>query len=74
MNVTQILNQKKIIINLSSEIKSNRLECSYDVVAEVAKQQMGWKVSRNENFGAEWDVFWADLGVDSEMLSVMRPY
>jgi tubulin polyglutamylase TTLL6/13 len=31
-------------------------------------------VSKNINFSCEWDVFWADLGVVSEMLSLMKPY
>jgi len=35
----------------------------------VAKEDLKWRVSRNENFNSEWDVFFAELGVDSEMLS-----
>ena len=49
-------------------------KCTYDVVPEVAKEELKWKVSRKENFNAEWDVYFADLGVDSEMLSSMKPY
>mmetsp|Transcript_43854 Transcript_43854/g.42362 ORF Transcript_43854/g.42362 Transcript_43854/m.42362 type:complete len:118 (-) Transcript_43854:1291-1644(-) len=65
-NLPPQLTQTKIIINIS--------KCTYDIIPEVAKADLNWKVSRNENFSAEWDVFWADLGVDSDMLSMMKPY
>lgn len=42
---------------------------------EVAKEELGWRISKKENFTqAEWDVWFAELGVDSDMLSHMKPY
>lgn len=45
------------------------IECSYDIVKQVAKDDLKWRVSKNEIFTSEWDVFFAELGVDSDMLS-----
>jgi hypothetical protein len=45
------------------------LECTYDIFTEVSKDRLNWKITKNENFNSEWDVWWADLGIDSEMLS-----
>ncbi len=41
---------------------------------DIVKQDLNWRITRNENFNSEWDLFFADLGVDSEMLSQMKPY
>ena len=35
---------------------------------------MGWRVSKNENPLSEFDVFWQDLGIDSERLSSLKLY
>jgi tubulin polyglutamylase TTLL6/13 len=35
---------------------------------------LGWRITRNENFNSEWDVYFADLGIDSEHLAQMKPY
>jgi tubulin polyglutamylase TTLL6/13 len=50
------------------------VECTYDILKDVAKNQLGWRITRNENFNSEWDVFFADLGIDSEHLASMKPY
>ena len=50
------------------------IECTYDIVRDVAKVDLGWRVTRNENFNSEWDVYFADLGIDSEHLAQMKPY
>lgn len=51
-----------------------RIECTYDIVRDVSKVDLGWRVTRNENFNSEWDVYFADLGIDSEHLAQMKPY
>ena len=40
----------------------------------MAKEDLKWRITRNENFNSEWDVYFAEYGVDSEMLSQMKPY
>jgi tubulin polyglutamylase TTLL6/13 len=50
------------------------IECTYDIVRDVSKVDLGWRVTRNENFNSEWDVYFADLGIDSEHLAQMKPY
>ena len=35
---------------------------------------MGWRVSKSENPNAEFDIFWADIGIDSERLASLKPY
>jgi hypothetical protein len=61
----QIL-QSKIIINL--------WRTEYPLIEEVAKEVMGWRVSKNENPMSEFDIFWQDLGIDSERLSSLKLY
>jgi hypothetical protein len=43
-------------------------------VKEVAKRDMQWRVSTNENLQSDWDIYFAELGVDSELLSSLKPY
>jgi len=38
------------------------------------EEHFGWKASYSDNFASEWDLWWADYGVDSEMLSQLKPY
>lgn len=55
----QIL-QSKIIIHL--------LKTEYPLIEQVAKNEMGWRVTKSENLNAEFDIFWNDIGIDTEKL------
>jgi len=46
----------------------------YPLIEEVAKQVMGWRVSKSENPNAEFDIYWHDIGIDSEKLASLKPY
>ena len=50
------------------------IECSYDIVKDVAKAELNWRISRNELFTSDWDVYFAELGIDSDMLAQMKPW
>lgn len=50
------------------------IECSYDIVKDVAKTELNWRISRNELFTSDWDVYFAELGIDSDMLAQMKPW
>ncbi len=70
-----LIKQKLLLISQVSIISDlNFKECTYDIVKDVAKVDLGWRVTRNENFNSEWDVYFADLGIDSEHLAQMKPY
>ena len=46
----------------------------YPLIEQVAKQEMNWRVSKTENPNAEFDVYWNDIGIDSERLASLKPY
>lgn len=46
----------------------------YPIIEQVAREVLGWKVSKSENLNSEYDLFWQDLGIDSEKLSSLKPY
>lgn len=48
------------------------LKTQYDVVKEVLKDNFGCKLSMEEE--GEWDIFWADTGITSAIISKMKPY
>ena len=35
---------------------------------------MGWRVSKSERPTAEFDIYWNDIGIDSERLMMLKPY
>lgn len=35
---------------------------------------MAWRVTKSENPNAEFDVYWNDIGIDSERLATLKPY
>ena len=35
---------------------------------------MNWRVTKNENPLSEFDLYWQDLGIDSERLQTLKPY
>lgn len=61
----QIL-QSKVIIHL--------LKTEYILIEQVAKQEMNWRVTKSENPNAEFDVYWNDIGIDSDKLASLKPY
>lgn len=35
---------------------------------------MGWRVTKSENPNSEFDVYWNDIGIDSDKLQSLKPY
>lgn len=57
MEPPPVINQKKIIINTSRS--------EYPLIDEVAKEVMGWRVSKEEDFHrGDFDLWWSDLWID----------
>ena len=50
------------------------LGTEYPLIEEVAKQVMGWRVTKSENPNAEFDIYWNDIGIDTERLTSLKPY
>lgn len=44
------------------------------MIEQVAKEDMHWRVTKNENPLSEFDVYWQDLGIESERLQTLKPY
>lgn len=44
------------------------------MIEEVAKQVMGWRVTKSDNPNSEFDIYWNDIGIDSEKLTSLKPY
>ena len=40
----------------------------------MARQDLGWRVTKNENPNAEFDIYWHDIGIDSDKLQSLKPY
>ena len=60
------IKQTKVIINL--------FKTEYPLIEQVAKEVMNWRVTKNENPLSEFDVYWQDLGIDSDRLQTLKPY
>ena len=74
-----MIKQSKIIINLFSKWNfsfsfQNALETDYPLIEKVAKEKLIWRVTKNENPLSEFDIYWSDLGIDSERLQTLKPY
>lgn len=39
----------------------NILNCKYQIIKDVAKEEMGWKLSTQEN--DHWDILWNDMPI-----------
>ena len=44
------------------------------MLEQVARESLNWRVTKNENPLSEFDLFWSDLGIDSERLQTLKPY
>ena len=44
------------------------------MIEEVARDVMYWRITKQENPNSEFDVYWQDLGIESERLSTLKPY
>jgi hypothetical protein len=67
MLVVPYLSQKRIIINTSRS--------EYPLIDEVATNYFGWRVSKEPDCTkGDWDIWWNDLGIDSNFLSTLRNY
>ena len=51
-----------------------RLGTEYPLIEQVAKQEMNWRVTKSENPNIEFDIYWNDIGVDSDRLASLKPY
>jgi predicted ATPase len=61
------VNQKKIIINTSRS--------EYPLIDAVAKEVMGWRVSKEEDYTkGDFDLWWTDLGIDGSFLAQLKCY
>jgi hypothetical protein len=61
------LQQKKIIINTSRS--------EYALIDEVARDVMGWRISKEEDLGkGDFDLWWQDLGIDGNTLQQLKCY
>lgn len=53
--------QKRIVINTSRS--------EYPLIDQVAREVMGWRVSKEEDFSkGDFDLWWTDLGIDGQTL------
>ena len=50
------------------------VETEYPLIEQVAKQDMQWRVTKSENPNQEFDIYWNDIGIDSDKLSSLKPY
>ena len=50
------------------------IETEYPLIEKVAKEVMNWRVTKNENPVSEFDLYWQDLGIDSDRLQTLKPY
>lgn len=61
------VNQKKIIINTSRS--------EYPLIDAVAKEVMGWRVSKEEDYTkGDFDLWWTDLGIDGSFFAQLKCY
>ncbi len=61
------MTQKKIIINTSRS--------EYPLIDQIARDVMGWRVTKEENFFAkDFDLWWSDLGIDGLTLQQLKCY
>ena len=44
------------------------------MIEKVSKEKLIWRVTKNENPLSEFDVYWSDLGIDSDRLQTLKPY
>ena len=58
MDLPPHLTQKRIVINT--------VRSEYGLIDQVAKETMGWRVSKEEDLAAkDFDLLWSDLSIDS---------
>ena len=50
------------------------VETDYPLIEEVARDVMFWRITKQENPNSEFDVYWQDLGIESDRLSTLKPY
>ena len=59
-------------INKKSKLIANIQYTEYDVVKEVLKERFNCKLRNSE--GYDFDIIWVDTGVNSAMVSKLKPY
>jgi len=61
------LRQKQIVINT--------FNTEYPLIDEVAVNEMGWRVSKEQDWTkGEFDLWWSDLGVDGNFFSQLKSF
>lgn len=63
---TPNLKFKRIVINTARS--------EYPIIDEVAKDVLGWRVSKDLDSSKDFDLWWSDLGIDSNFLSGLKIY
>ena len=62
-----VLRQKQIIINTFNS--------DYPIIDEVARDVMGWRVVKEQEWTkSDFDLWWSDLGIDGYFLSGLKSY
>ena len=41
---------------------------------EEVSNEMGWRITKNQDPSTDFDLFWSDLGIDSDKLQTLKPY
>ena len=53
-----------------TQIVINTCGTEYALIDQVAEEAMGWKVSKDQDWTkGEWDLWWNDLGIESNFLT-----
>jgi hypothetical protein len=53
----------------------NTSRSEYPLIDEVAKEVLGWRVSKEIDYTkGDFDLWWSDLGIDSTFLSQLKVY
>lgn len=65
MEAPPVVKQKRIVINTSRS--------EYPLIDQVAKEVMGWRVSKEEDFSkGDFDIWWVDTGIDGMTLQMLK--
>ena len=57
----------------TSQVPLSNSDTQYDVVLEVCEDVLGWKLIFERDL-KEWDLYWTDNSVTTEMLNRMRSH
>jgi hypothetical protein len=52
----------------------NTARSEYPIIDEVARDVLGWRVSKDPDSSKDFDLWWSDLGIDSNFLAGLKSY